>query len=617
VLDPDCNTAVIAAAFAPRGNMSLSSLRGHDKKDRGMDGRKKVICMLERPLSEGADVKSPTVGVDVSVSHHDRRWLELDIDKGQWDRAEKPKNNVFFGALLSAARSMEVIWKGKKPDGCAHLTIGSGQSTVASFNTDHNSKLYVFIVIKHQFSKCHLFFSGWPTICVDVGGRCCYMFNCVPTGPDTHRCTDDDEEQPTEMQVMWEWQPNHSCWMQGNDEQADLISQILKDALQRGNQDLIRSIFEIMKSGNIWHQRGVINVSQTVQKSILQNALQPTHELGEHARACLACSPFAMSHISDDVRQEILKNAMHDLVWLMDHDDSIDPKEHHVFDEDSDWRKFEQHERIALSLFLRRKNPPNVGKDGWEHQQSSCTDEELDEYVQKRLKPSIALTERFCKKIWNQSDKPSVITVHVTGPFSLAIYCILAAVPRQGPKFILHDWPHAPAYPGYLLENPESLARVARSVFVCLCTYLEIPVKFTGSVVSDIHFVIHNGSPVLKIFKESLSRCARRVIWKMGCRAQLVFQDILPLEKIAEIAIIQELSENKDSGLLHLCQVISQFQTSSPASSYLTSDLLRQVLKQEYSVSPQDALTIVKVICPGNPSTTGEKSAKEVSIDNI
>jgi hypothetical protein len=427
------------------------------------------------------------------------------------------------------------------------------------------------------------------------------MFNCVPTGPDTNRCTDDDEEKPTEIQVIWEWQPNHSCWMQGNDEQADLISQILKDALQRGNQDLIRSIFEIMKSGNIWHQRGVINVSQTVQKSILQNALQPTHELGEHARACLACSPFAMSHISDDVRQEILKNAMHDLVWLMDHDDSIDPKEHHVFDEDSDWGKFEQHERIALSLFLCRKNPPNLGKDGWEHQQSSCTDEELDDYVQKRLGPSIALTQRFCKKFWKQSDKPSVtvITVHVTGPFSLAIYCILAAASRQGPTVILHDWPHAPAYPGYLLEKPESLARVARSVFVCLCTYFD------------------RGSQVLKTFRESLSKCARRVIWKMGSRAQQVFQDILPLEKIAEIAITQELSENKDScGLLHLCQVISQFQTSSPASSYLAKDLLGQVLKQTYSVSRQEALTIVKVICHGNP-TTGEKSAKEVSIDNI
>jgi hypothetical protein len=128
VFTPD-TTFCSKEASSPNEQEIMLFSRGHDKKDRGMGGRKKVICMLQHPLSEGADVKSPTVGVNVSVSHHDRRWLELDIDKGQWDKAEKGNNNIVFAAFLSAARSMEAILKGKKPDGCANLTIGSGRSS--------------------------------------------------------------------------------------------------------------------------------------------------------------------------------------------------------------------------------------------------------------------------------------------------------------------------------------------------------------------------------------------------------------------------------------------------------------------------------------------------------
>jgi hypothetical protein len=380
-----------------------------------------------------------------------------------------------------------------------------------------------------------------------------------------------------------------------------LVSPILQKCLETGNQPFLERILRVLKSKSFYHgtQHLKDDISNATQQKVLQKALKfirewrPAGELSSLSRMCLSESQAAMSLLADDtVRTEIAEFAVHDLLWLlMTRGEFSDDTSYYGQITSNNWNRLPQHERLAISFALRPfadnfkpRNSSDSNSDGWE----DCNDDyaALASRVQEKVRNSILLSLQISTHF--RKKRHGNYSVNVYGPFSLAVYSVIAANSADRPSVDYHPWP---------AENARTVALAAQLAFACLRDTVENSgLENTSALVKTFQSTFING------LKES----ACSVICALGSGAEKTLQGMLNPEEICCLVINHEFSRNKS--LLHLCNVAARF---SPSRQSRLSELANMILEKDYhQVNQHDALKCIRAICLG--SMAGSQEYAEV-----
>jgi hypothetical protein len=377
-----------------------------------------------------------------------------------------------------------------------------------------------------------------------------------------------------------------------------LVSPILQKCLETGNQAFMERILRVLKSDSIYrgnqHLKG--GISPVQQQKVLQRALtfirecRPAGDLSSLSRICLSESQAAMSLFTDEtVRTEIAEFAVHDLLWLISRGQFSDNTRYYAQLTTNNWNRLPQHERLAISFALRpfadnfkTRNSSDSNSDGWE----DCNDDaalasRVDAKVRNSILLSLQISTRFRKK------RHGNYSVNIYGPFSLAVYSVIAANSADNPSFDYHPWPE---------QNAGNVARAAHLAFTCLRDTVENSgLENTSTLVETFQSTFING----------LKKSACSVICALGSGAEKNLQSMLNPQEICSLVITHEFS--RDKSLLHLCIVAARF---SPSCQLKLSELANMILEKDYQVNQHDALKCIRAICLG--SMVGRQEYAEV-----
>ncbi len=395
------------------------------------------------------------------------------------------------------------------------------------------------------------------------------------------------EKENTSITVTWRLEDKRSFWMQAGGDVADLVSPILRKCLDTRNQSRMEKILQCLKSKSIFmgktHWKDGMKTQQT--QKVLRQALSELLPLG---KICLSESQQVMSLLGHDasveVRSDIAGSAVHDVLKLLKMGQFNSGEKYYGLLTTDDWVCLPQHERLAIAHALRphanalkSRNVPLV--DGWEQ----CGDHTLAAYVDEEVRNSIQLSLQISR---NRVKRQDLFHVNVVGPFSLAVYSVIAAigVDRTEPEFRV--WPD---------KEASKVAHAAKLAFDCLCEVVQNAVH--DSTDASTQTLERSRST----FIDGLKRYAPGLICRLGSGAEQALQGMLSAEEIQLLVIEHEFSENKT--LLHLCKVAARF---SPGPS-----LAHMVLTRVYRLEKSDALKCVSAICRGSPDPS-RQDAEEV-----
>jgi hypothetical protein len=402
------------------------------------------------------------------------------------------------------------------------------------------------------------------------------------------------------IKVTWRLNAEDQCWMQGEGDVLGLVSPILQKCLETGNQGFMERILRVLKSDSIY--RGTQHLkdgySNATQQKVLKQALISIRESNEGqlsslSRMCLSESQPALSLLLDDkVRAEIAEFAVHDLLWLMDRRKYTDDTKYYGQLTSDNWNRRPQHERLAISFALRpyadNFKPSACNSDGWE----DCDDDaalvsRVHEKVRNSIQLSLQISTNFRVKGHGKCE------VNVYGPFSLAVYSVIAANSAEKPSARFHSWL-------VLKEKAGTVARAAQLAFACLRDTVK-NAGLTSTLVEKFQSTFING------LKES----ACSVICALGSGAEEALQSMLTPAEIRILVIKHEFS--RDKSLLHLCNVAAQFSPSrqsklSEKSLDLQTNgaLADMILEKDYQVNKEDALKCISAICVGRQENADE-----------
>jgi len=401
----------------------------------------------------------------------------------------------------------------------------------------------------------------------------------------------------SEVTVTWVRQSQKTYWIQEAGEVAAVVAPILQQALRDAKTSLIEQILEILKSDRLFHGPRSIVLHCSTQKNILGLALRSCSSeivegrgLAPITRLCLSQSQAAMSLIDDNFRTEIIESATYDLLWCMEQGQFDDSANYYQFLQKDAWKQLDQHGRLAVSSALRsntsgfngfesKKEEKWEKCDGWERRQV----EDLDTYVHQRVALSIKLASQISTTFRKRPH--GHYTVDVTGPFSLAVSCILLTSHVDKPSVNYCPWNTS-------VKNAPKAARAAVLVFQVLGEALESLDNCNKLV-------------IMSTFKEKFLGPASILVGFLGPMAERVFESLLYDDELERIVIALAVKRNND--LVHLCKALSQFQRIASSPS-----LADTILKQEYELNYRSALTCVKVICDPSVAANGEENAAEV-----
>ena len=400
------------------------------------------------------------------------------------------------------------------------------------------------------------------------------------------------------VKVAWTSKTQDQCWMEEQGDVIGLVSPILQKCLETGNQPFLERILRVLKSKSIYHgtQHLKDGISHVLQQRVLQQSLisireSNAGELSSLSRICLSESQPAMSLVDDTVGTEIAEFAVHDLLFLINRGEFSDNTRYYGQLTTNNWNRLPQHERLAISFALRpfadnfkSRNSSDSNSDGWE----DCNDHaalasRVHEKVRNSILLSLQISSHFRKK------RHGNYSVNVYGPFSLAVYSVIAANSADKPSFDYHPWPE---------ENADTVARAAQLAFACLRDTVENSgLENTSTLLEKFQATFING------LKES----ACSVICALGSGAEETLQSMLNHEEICSLVINHEFSCNKS--LLHLCNVAARL---SPSRQSKLSELANMILAKDYQVNQHDALKCIRAICLGNMA--GMRENAEVSL---
>jgi hypothetical protein len=414
----------------------------------------------------------------------------------------------------------------------------------------------------------------------------------------------DEETENTsikKIKVAWRLNAQDQCWMEGEGDVPGLVFPILQKCLETGNQGSMERIIRVLKSDSIYRgtQHLKDGISIATQQKILKQALNSIREsnkgeLSSLSRICLSESQPALSLLLDDkVRTEIAEFAVHDLLWLMDTRKYSDDTKYYGQMTSDDWNRRPQHERLALSFALRpyadNFKPSARHSDGWE----DCDDEAaLVSRVHEKLRNSIQLCLQISTHFRVKGHGKCEVNVY--GPFSLAVYSVIAANSADKPSVRFHPWMQK--------EKAGTVALAAQLAFDNLRGIVENSgLKNTSTFVANFESTFING----------LKNSACSVICTLGSGAEETLQSMLTPAEIRGLVIEHEFS--RDKSLLHLCNVAAQFSPSlqsklSEKSLDLQTNtaLAKMILEKDYQVNEQDALKCIRAICLGSQEIADE-----------
>jgi hypothetical protein len=379
--------------------------------------------------------------------------------------------------------------------------------------------------------------------------------------------------------------------MQTGGDVADLISPILRKCLDTGNQFRMEKILEHLKSKSIFrghkHWKDGMRPQQTQQ--VLQQAL--LEKLSPLAKICLSESQPVMSLLVHDaevqVRSDIAGSAVHDVLWLLQQGQFNCDQKYYGLLTPGDWDRLPQHERLAIAHALR----PHVNKlksrdaalvDGWEQ----SGDHALAAYVHEKVRNSIQLSIQISRIRVKRHD---LFHVNVVGPFSLAVYSVIAAISVDRTQPIFHVWPDNEAI---------KVAHAAKLAFDCLCEVVQNACPDNTDALTQSR----------STFMHGLTKSAPGVICHLGPGAEQALQGVLSAETIRSLVIDHEFSKNQT--LLHLCKVAARSFPCTHGPEEAPS-LAHMVLRKTYRLNKPDALKCVSAICLGSPS---RQDAEEVPL---
>ena len=401
----------------------------------------------------------------------------------------------------------------------------------------------------------------------------------------------------SELTVTWARQ--NTCWIQEASEVAAVVAPILQQALRDANKSLIEKILGMINSDQIFYGTRTIALNCNTQKHILRQALDLCSaenaegggsSLTPITHMCLSESQAAMSLIDDQRRTEIIESATHDLLWFMQKSRFDDSEKYYQFLQDDAWKQLHQHERLAVSFALR----PNASgfsskgrshfSDGWE----SYDVEQLDAYVDKRVTLSIKLASQMSAIFRGKSDD---YTVNVTGPFSLAISCILLTARADRPTVTYRSWLNGAEV------NADTAEKCSRAASLVL--------QVLGETLQNLGN--QNVSTIVRSFKDKFLEPASTLISVLGPRAEKALKTLMNADELERVIIEVELNRNKD--LLDRCKALSKYERIGSSPS-----LADTILRQDYELNFCNALTCIKMIYQSpSVAANGEENAAEVS----
>ncbi len=403
----------------------------------------------------------------------------------------------------------------------------------------------------------------------------------------------DAEKENTPITVTWRLEDEHSFWMQAGGDIADLVSPILRKCLDTGNQSLMEKILQCLKSKSIFmgnkHCKDPITSQQT--NKVLRQAL--SGKLSPLAKICLCESQPVMSLLGHDaavssrVRSDIAGSAVHDVLWLLQQGQFNCDKKYYGLLTPGDWDRLPQHERLAIVHALRPhiKNLKSGDRndalvDGWEQ----SGDHALAAYVHEKVRNSMQLSIQISRIRVKRHD---LFHVNVVGPFSLAVYSVIAAISVDRTQPIFHVWPD---------NEASKVACAAKLAFDCLCEVVQ------NTCLDNTDALTRSKST----FMDGLTRSAPGVICRLGPGAEQALQGVLSTEEIRLLVIDHEFSKNQT--LLHLCKMAARSFpcTHGPEEG---PSLAHMVLRKTYRLEKPDALRCISAICLGGPS---RQDAEEV-----
>jgi len=362
---------------------------------------------------------------------------------------------------------------------------------------------------------------------------------------------------------------------------AALVSPILRACLEAGNQDRMETIMEHLKSslfiGNTSYKEGI---AAPKQQDILRQAFYGEPNCTESTpagRICLSQSQVSMSVIARQAPTafcfEIARFAVHDLLWLLECQRFNDSSKYYSCITRDAWIRLPQHERLAIAFALRpNADDLNVKatdkvQDGWE----ACSDvAALSTCVKERVRCSIQLSIQISQA---RTTRHGELHVNVVGPFSLAVYSVLAACSRDRPK------------PKFRVWNEKEASKVMRAAKLTFDYLLDV----TQNAGLD-----EAATSVTKYaFIDGLKKSAPAVICQLGAEAESVLQGLLAPKEVQDLVLEHEWAKNKS--LLHLCKAAARF---SAGSSFLA----HKILEKQYRIDEKDALKCVSAICRDGPS---------------
>jgi len=254
-----------------------------------------------------------------------------------------------------------------------------------------------------------------------------------------------------------------------------------------------------------------------------------------------------------------------------------------------DWDRLPQHERLAIAHALRPhiKNLKSGDRndalvDGWEQ----SGDHALAAYVHEKVRNSIQLSIQISRIRMKRHD---LFHVNVVGPFSLAVYSVIAAISVDRTQPIFHVWPD---------NEASKVAHAAKLAFDCLCEVVQNACPDNTDALTKSR----------STFMHGLTRSAPGVICHLGPGAEQALQGVLSAETIRSLVIDHEFSKNQT--LLHLCKVAARSFPCTHGPEEAPS-LAHMVLRKTYRLNKPDALKCVSAICLGSPS---RQDAEEVPL---
>jgi len=352
----------------------------------------------------------------------------------------------------------------------------------------------------------------------------------------------------------------------------------------------MEKILQCLKSKSIFmgnkHWKDGMRPKQT--QEVLRQALS---ELSPLAKICLSESQPVMSLLGRDavkVRSDIAGSAVHDVLWLLQQERFKGGKNYYGLLTPGDWDRLPQHERLSIAHALRLhakilKSRDAALADGWEQTGDHAA---LAAYVDEKVRNSIQLPIQISQA---RAKGHGQFTVHVVGPFSLAVYSVIAAIGVDRPQPEFREWPD---------NEASKVAYAAKLAFDCLCDV----VQNAGFDSTDALTMEKSRST----FMDGLTRSAPGVICRLGPGAEQALQGVLSAEEIRLLVIEHEFSKNQT--LLHLCKMAARSFpcTHGPEEG---PSLAHMVLRKTYRLEKPDALRCVSAICLGGPS---RQDAEEV-----